>query len=882
MRHLNSLLVVAMAASLYFAANDANGQILSSKRGFADVGANYTNLQATGAGWYYTWGTGVGNPGNFDAQHFPMIWGGTPSQNTLNNIRNRPNVEWLLGFNEPERTDQANMSVSQAISSWSTIANGLSGSGIKLVSPAVSDTGAGQAWLADFMNQASNNGLPVDAVAFHWYGVSNPNDPVGAANSFLSRVDSYHNAYNKPVFITEFAIHDWGGNYSDAAITEANRQFLDIVVPALEARDHVAGYSWYHWFSDARLYSGSPALPTEMGHRYVGALTDGQLEDIGNQNYGEHVAFLAGGEITRGAGSAGSLKYINALSEVSTISGVANWDIGSGNWVRVQPEAHLRKTGSNELAIVGGSITNNGVVEVAQGMMRATNTISGTGEMRVTGGTLALTGFANMPQISKVDIRSGGALDVSGLLDSYVLFNGQNLEMSAGANVVGNVIANSGSQVSSAGTFANDFRARGGSAVMVGDVGLTRPTRFLIDDFENYGLGDVRDVASPPWTSHQNTSFADIENDSGNQVLTYGWAGNLRGTSRELSEETTIGNSDTATLFFRVNSKTDDPDHSIGITDQASTDAVVFGDFEAQVRIKSGTPGTFSVDARDGGAFTATLASGRPLNTWHNFWLVIDQATDTYDVYMNVGLGEADGGDKLNSTPLDFRNGTADMLDTILALAGGAPIDNALRVDDLFLFEGADLTNPISGFDAGLTLAAAELHVAGDFTHERGASLYLDIHSPAVHDTVRVDGELITGGILDVTLESGAPSPQAGDVFSLLIFDSASGGFLDYSLPELASGLAWNVSNLLTTGELEVVVDVDLDDDGFVTGNDYLLIQQTDPSLTSAWQALYGSELVIGMGSGPIASIVPEPSSLILAFLALAMVSSRSHDRIAN
>ena len=36
-------------------ATQANAAILSSKRGFADTGAGYSNLQATGAGWYYTW-----------------------------------------------------------------------------------------------------------------------------------------------------------------------------------------------------------------------------------------------------------------------------------------------------------------------------------------------------------------------------------------------------------------------------------------------------------------------------------------------------------------------------------------------------------------------------------------------------------------------------------------------------------------------------------------------------------------------------------------------------------------------------------------------------------------------------------------------------------
>jgi hypothetical protein len=120
-------------------AADAGAEILSSKRGFADVGANYGNLQATGAGWYYTWGTGAANPGNFDANHYPMFWG-APSQSSIDNVRNR-NPSYVLGFNEPERPDQANMTVAQAVASWQSISNSFAGTSTKLVSPAVADTG---------------------------------------------------------------------------------------------------------------------------------------------------------------------------------------------------------------------------------------------------------------------------------------------------------------------------------------------------------------------------------------------------------------------------------------------------------------------------------------------------------------------------------------------------------------------------------------------------------------------------------------------------------------------------------------------------------------------------------------------------------------------
>ena len=267
---------------------------------------NYDILQAVNAGWYYGWRpdkpSGVGN---FDAQFVPQIWGGyQATQSTIDMIKDYGDVQWVLGFNEPERTDQNNhLTVSQAISSWQTLSSGFAGSGIKLVSPGVSDTGDGQAWLADFMNQATSQGLQVDAVAFHWYGVSNPNDPIGAGNSFLSRVDSYHNSYGRPVWITEFGIIDWGGAYTTEEMRAANATFLDYVIPQLESRSYVLGYAFYNWTGDTTLVEGSPLEPTNVGENYVGVIKDGESYDLSGIDMGEHVAYLAGGELTNSGGS---------------------------------------------------------------------------------------------------------------------------------------------------------------------------------------------------------------------------------------------------------------------------------------------------------------------------------------------------------------------------------------------------------------------------------------------------------------------------------------------------------------------------------------------------------------------------------------------------
>jgi autotransporter-associated beta strand protein len=396
----------------------AQAQVLSSKRGLGDSGASYSNLQATGASWYYTWGTGLANPGTFDANNYPMFWN-APSTSTINTATAR-NPNYILGFNEPERSDQANMSVATAISSWTTISssvnsyNSANGTSIKLVSPAVADTGGttgGQAWLSSFMSQATSAGLKVDAVAFHWYGVSTPTDPAGAASSFLSRVDSYHNSYGKPVFITEFAIHDWGGVYTDAQIIEANRQFLNIVVPGLESRSYVAGYAWYNWFSDSHLYDATTLEPTVMGYDYIGAIQNGSTTNIGGVNLGEHIAYLNGGTLTA-TSAVGSVKYLEALydpnvtTNTSTISGTVDWGLtATTNWAKVQANATLKKSGTNTISFTAGSLTNNGTIEVQQGVLRLGISPTGSGAFNIssdggaTGSTarLELTGGVTIP-----------------------------------------------------------------------------------------------------------------------------------------------------------------------------------------------------------------------------------------------------------------------------------------------------------------------------------------------------------------------------------------------------------------------------------------------------------------------------------------------------
>ncbi len=874
---------------------EVGAEILSAKRGLADNGANYDNLQATGAAWYYTWGTGEGNPGNYDAKHIPMFWN-APSQSTIDNVKAR-NTEWILGFNEPERSDQANMSVAQALSSWSNISNSFAGTSTKLISPGVADTVdsmstiGGRTWLSNFMTELNarksnpqnpnyNPNLRVDAIAFHWYGASSPNNPAGAASSFLGSLDLYHNTYGLPVFITEFAIHDWGGVYSDAEIVEANRQFLNIVVPALESRSYVAGYSWFKGFTDSHLYEGSPPTPTPMSYSYIGAVAPGQVSNIAGQDLGEHVAYLTGGELTMTGAAPGSIRYINALAGVSTISGGMDWGLAGTNWVRIQPDATLRKAGSNQITFSRSVITNNGVLEVAQGTLRVAAPVGGNGIARISGGTLALVGSGRLDSAPLIEVQAGGTLDVSGVGGIYNVTSGQTLNNDKNGMVVGNVTATQGSIVAGGGTFAGNLAAQAGSTVRVGKDGSGVARRFKIDNFESYSLGDARSTASPPWIAHQDTTLVDIESVGGNKVLSFGQAGgatDFRGASRTLPDYAVIDNSTTATLFFRLNSKTDAPNHSIGLGDQANTAAVDFGDFETQLRVKQGTSaGTFAIDARSGGSFSSTLASGLALNSWYNIWMVVNQTTDKYDLYMNTGIGDAVAGNKLNATPLSFRNGTANDLNQFLVFAGSAPVDNGVRIDDLVFLTGFDLTNPVPNFDPGYSWSAETMTVTGDYAQNAAAELHLNIYDPGRHDVLHVSGSAAVDGTLDIQFAVGAPSPQAGDAFDILDASSITGAFAQLKLPTLSPGLIWNTISLLDTGVLRVGLAGDYDQNGTVDAADYTVWRDRLGSELSLpnddtpgvghddyfrWKTHFGNS----SGSGATSSFaVPEPASIVL------------------
>lgn len=210
----------------------------------------------------------------------------------------------------------------------------------------------------------------------------------------------------------------------------------------------------------------------------------------------------------------------------------------------------------------------------------------------------------------------------------------------------------------------------------------------LIDDFESYATGALRTVASPPWVAIENTSGANISAADDNKFLTYGLATYTRGAYIGVPP---VGNTSKATLFAKIYATTAGVNHSFGLSHLVAPGQVL-DHFQVQMVAVSGpTSGQFNLQVRNGG--TAVTCATLNRQAWYNVWAIIDQATDTYDVYVTSGEAIATEADKIASG-MSFRTGTTAALSSFLAMSyqqGGN-----FRIDDIHLLDGVSLLNPPS------------------------------------------------------------------------------------------------------------------------------------------------------------------------------------------
>jgi hypothetical protein len=216
-------------------------------------------LAALGATWCYNWGTSPQASDCNNPLFVPMVWGGGNVAGAIKAIGDA-GYKTVLGFNEPNKTDQSNMTVDAAIALWPTLT---SNPNIRVSSPAVSDDG--RAWLESFMTQVKAKGLRVDFIAMHWYGWN-----AGSCTSGqLEGAINWASQWGLPVWITEFGCMGSSNPDEQTLLT-----FFNNSIPMLKNHPLVERYAWYPWNTYNDLYRANASgvsVITSLGTAFAAA-----------------------------------------------------------------------------------------------------------------------------------------------------------------------------------------------------------------------------------------------------------------------------------------------------------------------------------------------------------------------------------------------------------------------------------------------------------------------------------------------------------------------------------------------------------------------------------------------------------------------------------
>lgn len=200
-----------------------------------NIGAHPDVVPSLRLDWYYNWGpkpfapdTELGKAVR-GAEYVPMIWGKWTVEG-VDKLELPPGVTTLLGYNEPDKHDQANMTVDEAIEHWPK----LMATGLRLGSPAC--VNAEGEWMKRFMKLAAEKNYRVDFVCVHWYGGK-------SGPAFLAKLERIHKLYNKPIWVTEFCPANWN---DPSKVTVADQvKFMQYVLPRLERLPYIERYAWF-------------------------------------------------------------------------------------------------------------------------------------------------------------------------------------------------------------------------------------------------------------------------------------------------------------------------------------------------------------------------------------------------------------------------------------------------------------------------------------------------------------------------------------------------------------------------------------------------------------------------------------------------------------
>jgi T5SS/PEP-CTERM-associated repeat protein len=244
------------------------------------------------------------------------------------------------------------------------------------------------------------------------------------------------------------------------------------------------------------------------------------------------------------------------------------------------------------------------------------------------------------------------------------------------------------------------------------------------------------------------------------------------------------------------------------------------------------------------------------------------------DATLTVGQQPATT-DEFNDIDFLIQNGGAveagqmNVLSHLLVNSGGT-VDGEVVNEGGFIIVG----------NQGLLAPDSGLHVHGNYNQRSSSTssvsaLEIYVLDPSHAGRLDVDG--------DVTLEDGhatliISNPVGvqnnwGEVFDVLDWTGAfNGTFSQIQVPPLAPGLAWDTSQIYSTGMIRVIRPGDFDLDLDVDGADLLVWQRggspspNSPGDLAAWKAN------VGQSAASAVAAVPEPYTISLLLAAASMI----------
>ncbi|MCL1943473.1 MAG: glycosyl hydrolase [Candidatus Azobacteroides sp.] len=236
------IICLLLGSSLFLQA-----QTRSPKRGVSFNFTNDADLEALrpGTSWFYNWGPTPNNVVDtynsvYGYEFCPMAWNGNWNSDAIRNyVKAHPDCKYILAFNEPNFSDQANMTPRQAADSWPALKALALELGLKIISPACNYSGWSQystpaKWFDEFFQYVDIN--DVDGIAIHSY--------MGWAVATTGYVKEYIDRYNKPLWLTEFCAWDNFTQNQGGTALQQRKEMIDML-DYLETEPMVARYAWF-------------------------------------------------------------------------------------------------------------------------------------------------------------------------------------------------------------------------------------------------------------------------------------------------------------------------------------------------------------------------------------------------------------------------------------------------------------------------------------------------------------------------------------------------------------------------------------------------------------------------------------------------------------